>query len=58
MSPQGVPVEEFRHKIRIQRLTFRELNYETAILSVVMEEIDYGLNFMLHKQQRLDGVGL
>ena len=58
MSPQGVPVEEFRHKnTNTTVYCLGELNYETAHFERrVMEEIDYGLDFYAPQTtESLDG---
>ena len=58
MSPQGVPVEEFRHKnTNTTVYCLGHLNYETAHFERrVMEEIDYGLDFYAPQTtESLDG---
>ena len=58
MSPQGVPVEEFRHKnTNTTVYCLGDLNYETAHFECrVMEEIDYGLDFYAPQTtESLDG---
>ncbi|MDE5977889.1 MAG: glycoside hydrolase family 32 protein [Turicibacter sp.] len=58
MSPQGVPIEEFRHKnTNTTVYCLGTLDYETAHFDCrVMEEIDYGLDFYAPQtMEDLDG---
>ncbi len=58
MSPQGVPVEEFRHKNSNTTVyCLGELNYDNAHFERrVMEEMDYGLDFYAPQTTKsLDG---